>query len=298
MALQPWLEGLLKGTLPEELQGVTKTRVRDTLCVIDCGSDDMVDAVFALLDNTTRTAFSAATAGTRFSEGASTQQIAAHVGCFQRRGVQLDREGRDYWIKPLREVGAIEPVYLNPRTGTFVSGHPVAKSPNCAYRLAPSFVEVLRAPQDRWRLDVNAWIEADNTRRRLALQATLAGEALKCVDTKHADLIRACCEYYVPRFLRGYEVVYVDDGDGDRITEGQRAALKQAGVVLTLADSMPDILLWNVTSDSLWVIEAVTSDGEVDVYKFEQLTTLAGKARKHGIGFTTAYPSWAVAKAR
>jgi hypothetical protein len=62
-----------------------------------------------------------------FCNGASTQQIAAHVGTFQRGGTRLDREGRDYWIKPLRDIGAVEPIYLQPETGAFILGHPIAR---------------------------------------------------------------------------------------------------------------------------------------------------------------------------
>ena len=298
MAHREWLNEILKRQPPERFQGVTKERIRKTLRVIARESDDMVDAVFALLDNTTPTAFSRAGGGATFSDGASTAQVADHVGRFQRRASKLDREGRDYWIKPLRDVGAIEQVYLNPATGTFVAGHPVAKSPNSAYRLAASFVQILTAVESEWRALLDDWIRADHTRNRLSLQATLGQEAQTTVDTKHADLIRTCRDFYAPRFLRGYEVIYIDDGDGDRITATQRETLAAAGVELTLDDSMPDLLFWNRGSDSLWVVEAVTSDGEVDLHKFEQLTTLAGRARKQGIGFTTAYPTWSVAKAR
>ena len=147
MARREWLNEVLKRLPPERLQGVTKERIRKTLRVIARESDDMVDAVFALLDNTTPTAFSRTGGGATFSDGASTAHVADHVGRFQRRASKLDREGRDYWIKPLRDVGAIEQVYLNPATGTFVAGHPGAKSPNSAYRLAANFVQVLRWPQ-------------------------------------------------------------------------------------------------------------------------------------------------------
>jgi hypothetical protein len=126
----------------------------------------------------------------------------------------------------------------------------------------------------------------------------VADESAKTIDTKHGALIHACQAHYAPRFLKGYHVIYVDDGDGDRITPEQRETLKNAGMALGLADAVPDVLLWNPEMDSLWVIEAVTSDGEVDLYKFEQLTTLAGQAGKNGIGFTTAYPSWDVARSR
>lgn len=258
----------------------------------------MVDAVFALLDNITESFFAGARPGTRFSDGASTQQIGAHVGTFQRGGTRLDREGRDYWIKPLRELGAIEPVYLQPGTGAFVLGHPVAKSPNCAYRIAADFQEALAAPETEWEGRLKEWIREDRVRKRLELQAQLADLARRAVDTKHSDLVQACQTIYAPLFLPDYTVIYVDDGDGDRVTEAQRLSLGRVGISFTLGDSMPDVLLWHPTADVLWVVEAVTSDGEVDLHKLRQLTDLARRSRKKGIGFTTAYQTWKAAAAR
>ena len=55
---------------------------------------------------------------------------------------------------------------------------------------------------------------------------------------------------------------------------------------------MPDVLLWDRESDYLWVIEAVTSDGEVDQYKVDQMTLLTERHGKAGVGFTTAYWTW------
>jgi hypothetical protein len=293
-----WVGELRERSVPGQFQGIGKERVRATLRLIDRDTDDMTDAVFALLDDVTPSPYTVASSGARFCNGASTAHIAVHVGLFQRQSSKLDREGRDYWIKPLREVGAVEPVYLDPKTGGFVAGHPVAKSPNSAYRLTKSFLDVLKAPEETWHEMVSVWASGEQTRVRLTLQAEAAAAARLTVGTKRSDLIRACNDIYAPRFLRGYEVLFIDDGDGDRITSEQRARLAEAGVELGPADSMPDLLLWNREQDSLWVIEAVTSDGEVDLYKRENLTSLAGRARKNGIGFTTAYPSWTIAKAR
>jgi len=58
---------------------------------------------------------------------------------------------------------------------------------------------------------------------------------------------------YAPRFLEGYEVLYVDDSDGDRISDEERAKMRAAGAELTLADPMPDVLLWHPETDWLWV---------------------------------------------
>lgn len=298
MSLQDTIGKLKDSSLPEELQGVNKERIRATLRAMDRESDDMVDAVFALLDNVTPNLFPRARLNAKFCDGTSTQHIAAHVGTWQRGGARLDREGRDYWIKPLREIGAIEPVYLQPATGAFILGHPVAKSPNSAYRLSATFLGVLVASDAEWATRLGEWIREDNVRTRLQRQAELTKLARAAVDTKHSDLIQACKTFYAPAFLPGFQVVYVDDRDGDRVTEAQRVVLAEIGIAFALGDAMPDILLWNQETNWLWVIEAVTSDGEVDLHKVQQLTELAKRSGKQGVGFTTAYQTWKAAAAR
>jgi hypothetical protein len=298
VSLQTTINQLKDSSLPDRLQGISKERIRATLRAMDRESDDMVDAVFALLDDLTPSLFAKARSETRFCDGASTQHIAAHIGTFQRGGTRLDREGRDYWIKPLRDIGAVEALYLQPDTGAFILGHPVAKSPNSAYRLSTSFREVLAAPDSEWEARLKEWSRQDNVRARLRRQAELTQLARAAVDTRHSDLIQACQRFYAPAFLPNFQVIYVDDGDGDRVTDAQRALLAAAGVTITLGDAMPDILLWNKTTDELWVIEAVTSDGEVDLHKVGQLSRLAQRSGKPRIRFTTAYQTWKVAALR
>ena len=110
---------------PAKLQSVGKTRIREVLRALSLGTADQVDAVFALLDNRTSNWFSGASAKSlRISDGASTAHVACHVGILQRDAGKLDREGRDYWLKPLWEIGALEKVFFNSTTGTFLDGHP------------------------------------------------------------------------------------------------------------------------------------------------------------------------------
>lgn len=90
----------------------------------------------------------------------------------------------------------------------------------------------------------------------------------------------------------------MDDSDGDRVSEGEREALYGSGLDLSLADAMPDVLLWNRKTDALWIIEAVTSDGEVDHHKVEQVRAFAERNGESTVGFTTAYPTWKVAAQR
>ncbi len=253
---------------------------------------DMVDAVFALLDNETDSFFTNAPEGTKFCEGATTAHIGSHVGILQRGGSKLDREGRDYWIKPLRELGAILPIYFDPKTREFTPGHSVAKSPNSAYRLSDDFVQILKASKNTWPQLLDDWASKESIRMRAKLQAEVEERAREKVDSSHEDLVVACQEIYAPRFLPGYKVVFIDVADGERITFEEKASLAEAGLSLSLADAMPDVLLWNPASDSIWIIEAVTSDGEVDTHKVTQILSLAAQHGKPDVGFTTAYTTW------
>ena len=99
--------------VPATLQGVDKRRIADTLARVDRNHPDIVDAVYALLDDQQRSWFSQAPASLRFSHGASTAHIACHVGILQRGRGKLDREGRDNWLKPLWAIGAMEKVYYH-----------------------------------------------------------------------------------------------------------------------------------------------------------------------------------------
>jgi hypothetical protein len=287
-----------ESVVPDNYQGITKHRVREVLAMIDQCNDNKVDVIYSLLCDELSWYHKAAKNELRFCDGASVAHIGAHVGILQRgRNIKLDREGRDYWLKPFWEVGAIEKVYLDPNS-EFSPGHPVAKSANSAYRLAPEFFDILQAPEDSWRELSDIWMEDDVKRERLALQASQAQETAETIETPHSRLIRLSRDVYAPRFLEGYDVIYVDDGDGDRISDKEKSALAAVGLVLTIDDAMPDVLLLNRETDHLWVIEAVTSDGEVDIHKKQSLEAFAERNGKSGVGFTTTYLTWKKAAAR
>lgn len=282
--------------VPDAYQGVTKERIDQVLACVDLHGNDLIDGVFALMDDETPSWFSNAPDGATLSDGATTAHLATHIGILQRGGSKLDREGRDYWIKPLRELGGIEPVLLY--DGAFIAGHTIANSPNSSYRLSEDLKAVLRAPHGEWSKLMKAWADADTVRKRREFQA-LAEEAAKLmVATGYGALIQASIEQYAARFLPGYEVVRIDQGNGDRVTESDREALARAGLALSRGDAMPDVLLLNPKTDHLWVIEAVTSDGEVDIHKVTQMEAFAKRNRRAGVGFTTTYKTWKSATAR
>ncbi|MCB9892739.1 MAG: hypothetical protein H6833_13885 [Planctomycetes bacterium] len=286
-----------RGGMPNALQGVTKDKIRAVLQYLDLGTNnDLVDGVFALLDDETDSWFAKPPAGAKIADGATTAHLGCHVGILQRGAGKLDREGRDYWIKPLRDLGGIEAITL--QDGEFVAGHVKAKSPNSSYRLNEALKAILKAPDGQWQGLLAEWAREDVARERRAFQAEMAEAARALIDSGHGHLIKASVENYAPRFLPGYHLLYVDDADGDRISDAERAKMAAAGVDLTLGDAMPDALFWHPQTDHLWVIEAVTSDGEVDAHKVAQLTGLAERYGKSGVGFTTTYRTWKEAAAR
>ncbi len=281
-----------------ELRGVSKGKVRSVLAQIDLATEDIVDVIYALLDDTQPSWFARAPEGATFASGASTAQIGCHVGILQRGRGKLDREGRDYWLKPLWQIGAVEKVFLDSASRRFVPGHPRAKSANSAYRLAADFLEILRAPSGKWEPLLASWTSEDRQRERLALQGNQAERAASGITRSHSTLIAEAVRVYAPHFLHGYQTVYLDDGDGDRVSPEDEARLSAAGLSLGLEDAMPDILLWNPETDGVWIVEAVTSDGEVDQHKMEQTQKMAKRAGKSGVGFTTVYPDWRTAATR
>ncbi len=247
-----------KSAVPKSFQGVPKTRVKQVLDKLALGDKpDIVDAVFSLLDNETQSWFPSARKGAKFSDGATTAHIGCHVGILQRGGGKLDREGRDYWIKPMRELGAVEAITLI--DSVFVAGHPIAKSGNSAYRLNSDFKAVLQASEQQLDKTLKAWAGQDAVRKRREYQAKVEGEARKQVDSGHSQLISDSVEHYAKRFLPEYEVLYIDDGDGDRITDEDKKKLASARITLQLGDVMPDVLFLNKKTDCRESVSAASS---------------------------------------
>ncbi len=211
-------------SVPATYQNVSKAKIQQVLTLLDQSNPNIVDAVFALLCDEPNWNTNAARSGFLFSDGATVAHIGTHVGILQRGGIgKLDREGRDYWLKPLWQIGAIEKVTFEPTQSIFVSGHPVAKSPNSAYRLNPQFVEILTAPEYQWRSLLKVWESEDVSRERLSHQAASAQHVRESLSSSHSALIQTTLQFYVPRFLHNYHVIYIDDGDGDRISVEQNA---------------------------------------------------------------------------
>jgi hypothetical protein len=180
--------------VPDELQGVSKEKIRKVLARINLDKNiDLIDCVFSLLDDETISFFRNAPTGTRFYHGATTAQLACHIGILQRGKNRLDREGRDYWIKPLAELGGIEPVLLHGEK--FIYGHVVPKSGNSSYRLKEEFKTILKSPDETWPRLLDLWTSQDSARERKAFHAEMLELSKQMVGTGHSELIRSSVDH-------------------------------------------------------------------------------------------------------
>jgi hypothetical protein len=282
--------------VPNTLQRVTFQRVNHVMTALGHASIRINRVVFSLLDNERPSWYRAARENQlRFSDGAQQAHISCHVGILQEENPdqkrKLDREMmRDEYISPLIGLGIIERVFHY--SGEILAGHPIANSSSNCYRLTQEFVLLLQTESEYLQDAIQNWANQDDERvRALAAAQALAGSVQR-VGTPHENLIRDAAEIYVPWFLPGFEIVLIDCGSGTRITPEESAILENAGLGFERGDAFPDILLWNSESDELWVVEAVVSDGEVDLHKVQRMQNYCDRYEKPRISFTTAYENW------
>lgn len=289
-----YFENLINSKIfpPTTPQDIDREKVQTALEIFDRSEKDIIDVVMALLDNKLPSLFKTPE-DVKFSDGASIADIGCYVGIWQRRGNKLDREGRDYWIKPLREIGIIEPIEWNTNLKEFLIGHLTPKSPNAAYRLDDEFVNILQLDIEHMKQSLKEYKKDNNVASRLKKQAELIQISKNLVGSgSHESLIHSSINVYAPHFLPDYEVCFKDDSDGDRVTQLELDKLNSCGIKLGIGDSWPDVILFNPKENKLWFVEAVTSDGEVDQHKLKGLFHICEKSNKEFGGATTTYKTW------
>lgn len=271
-------------------QNITLKNIEVFLKTIDRYSEDMRDVIYCLLNDELPNLYSKISKTYSISAAASVAHIGSYIGILIRGKSKLDREGRDYWIKPLVEIGVIEMITVNGKG--FEQGHLKAKSPNSAYRLNVEFIELLKRNNSKdFNQLVKEWFASAEERRRLIVTYEKNDSNNNVIG--HKGLIEDSISIYAKNYLPGYLCIFKDADNGDRINSEEKLLLVKYGIKFgDLDDVWPDVILYNPDHDSLWFIEAVTSDGEIDNHKLKGFKKICIKSNKKFGGGTTTYYTW------
>lgn len=283
-----------EGYYPDaSFQGIKIKDIENFLKIIDRHSNDRRDVIRCLLNTKLPSLFSKISRTNSIADGASVAHIGAYIGILLRGKKKLDREGRDYWIKPLVDIGILEPITLQGEKFTY--GHIKPKSPNSAYRLNQEFVALLKKTNALNSNEsdnlIKEWFSSADERKRLIV--TYEKNELEISNSSHGGLINDSVNIYARNYLDSYICLFKDDTDGDRITAEESVMLNKYGIKLGgLRDVWPDAILYNEEKKSLWFIEAVTSDGEINNHKLKGFKTICANSNKIFGGCTTTYYTW------
>jgi hypothetical protein len=274
-------------------------RITEVLERLDRYTPARAAVLLALTDETTPNLYrELASEGLPISAAAQNSHLLSYAAKLLGKD-HIDREQRDYVIAPLREVGLVEKGYVwpkkkRPATGELVhrGSHLKAKSSKNCYLLTDEARKLLASADGEWSGALSTWVAGDADRRRLVLQresrTAVSGGSL----SPHANLIRAAVKALTEAKLADYTLLYIDDSDGDRISDEYRTLLENAGLTLDLHDRYPDAILARTSDRSLWIVDAITSDGEIDPVRQGEIGAWAKKHGYNVAGYTNAYAAW------
>ena len=280
-------------------------RIVELLERLDSYSDLRAACLLGLTDDRTPHPLpTLAKAGLALSAGATTRQLFGFAA--PRMGKEhIDRELRDEVWPRLRELGIVERSYVLTAKEAQTEGrlieygiHRRAKSPNNGYALTDDTRQLLLKTSDRnWRRKLDEFVVDDSNRRLRVLQHE-AASAAAAAPGGHARLMRAAADALRKTRLPDYELVFIDDADEERVKSEWQKELEPRGLLLDLDSLWPDAILVRDRDRSLWFIDAVTTDGEIDETRRAELEAWASARGYRAAGYTTAYETWKRTAAR
>lgn len=185
---------------------------------------------------------------------------------------------RDYLILPLREVGIVQQSFVVPAgeladfaNEIVVYGFHRTKSGNNAYVLSDAAKELLEVDEAEWDERLAEFVASDPNRRlrRLQQRASAKVQAATGAAGKHAALIEAAVDALLQSRCKDFDLVFVDDADGNRIREESRVKLEALDLMPDLSSRWPDAIL--VKGSEVWFVDAVTTDGDIDEVRKQDL---------------------------
>lgn len=205
-----------------------------------------------------------------------------------RHGTRRDRElVRKKIAQPLVNLGCLEKVTRTKRGG-LILGHPISKSPQCAYRLTRSF----------WDMVFGDDIMYSNAAFQRCVDVNDMKKSIDLTKSLHEALMDACLDHFAPLHISGKSILlYRDPPHGPRVGMRELMSLSALNLEMNvLHDPCPDLIFWNEDANTLWIVEAVTTEGIVDAARKQRLETWVRRGNADVvIQCVTAFVTWKVA---
>jgi len=169
--------------------------------------------------------------------------------------------------------------------------------PTRGYVLSVEFADLVRSyGSPSWPKKLAAFMQGKTTRKdKLRRQRDMdllpvtlpGGGKLDLKFDAHNQLQKAIVEEFLPRWMKGAEVLYIGDASSRQLykAEGRMAEL---GVVVPKQGKLPDVVAYCKGRNWLYVIEAVASGGPVSEPRLIELKKML-KDAKHGIVYVSAF---------
>lgn len=100
-----------------------------------------------------------------------------------------------------------------------------------------------------------------------------SGATLQLSPSGQSVLIKAIVEEMLPRFVPHCRIAYIDDTDHQHGTV-DADLMDELGISLRARDKAPDVIAWDVACRWLFLIEAASTHGPVDVTRKQELRSL------------------------
>lgn len=151
------------------------------------------------------------------------------------------------------------------------------------YRIAEDALEVLRnRGKSRFEIELKKFLAAHQSFQSLAEErrdmpktpvALPSGEALALSSGGQSVLIKAIIEEMLPRFAPECRVAYIDDTDHKHgVVDAE--LMDELGIGLKAHDKAPDVIAWDAQRGWLFLMEAASTHGPVDVTRKAELHDL------------------------
>ena len=102
------------------------------------------------------------------------------------------------------------------------------------------------------------------------------------------EMVENFCAYFVP----GGEILYVGDAD-DKLATFERDRLASLGVVVDEHVKMPDLVVYQASSNWLFLMEAASTHGPVDHIRYSELSRMFADSSA-GIIYVSCFPNRSV----